>query len=122
MRKDCKIDYKTESSTKGNSVAGSSEDCIICDIEEHCSMNVVSVSTSDRFVGKEREGSNHSAQSAEIQAARPDEGEVNPILALQHINVDWLPESQRERLSTLILYSYSYFTNRPRKCNSYEYQ
>jgi hypothetical protein len=123
MRKDCEIDDEIVSSTTGNSIAGSSEDRVIRDIEEYCNANVMSVLTLDRCADKEREGSNHSAQSAKVQAARPDEGGVNPTLALQHINVeDGLSEFQRERLSTLLLRYREYFSRRPRKCTCYEYK
>jgi hypothetical protein len=80
------------------------EDHIVRDVEGKCGVSILSVAATDRVAGSERKGYYDTVRYAKAQATKPDESEVSPQLVLQPINIeDDLSESQKEKLSTLLL-------------------
>ena len=107
--KDCCIDDGNKSLSKCNSIACSNEDHIVHDVEGKC-VFILSVVATDRVTSNERKGYYNIAENAKAQATNPDERE------------DSLPESQKEKLSTLLHKYQAHFTKKPGKCNCFEYR
>jgi hypothetical protein len=85
--KDCDMDDGNESLGRFNSIACSSEDHTVRDVEGKCSVTIFSVAATDRVEGNERKGYCNTAQNAKAQATNPDEREVSSQLALRNINI-----------------------------------
>jgi len=82
--------------------------------EGKCGVSILSVVATDRVAGNERKGCYNTVQNAKAQATNPDEREVSSHLMLQKINIeDNLSESQKEKLSTLLLRYQAQFTIKP---------
>ena len=80
----------------------------------------MSVAATDRVTGNERKGYYNTVQNAKAQATNPDERELSSQLVLHNLNIeDTLSESQKEKLSTLLLKHQAYL---PGKCNCFEYR
>ena len=102
--KDCGIDDRIESLGKFNSIARSNEDHTVRDVEGKCGVSILSVAATDRVEGNERKGCYNTVRNAKAQATNPRERGVSSHLMLQKINIeDSLLESQKEKLSTLLL-------------------
>jgi hypothetical protein len=119
----CDVDDRNESSRKCNFVACSNEDLSARDVEGNCGVGILSVAATDRVAGNERKGCCNTVQNAKVQATNPDEREVSSQVVLRSINIeDSLSESQKEKLSTLLLRYQAHFTKKPGKCNCFEYR
>jgi hypothetical protein len=120
---DCSIDDGNESLNKCNSIACSDEDHIVCDGEGKCGVSILSVAVTDRVLGNERKEYYDTVGCVKAQAIKPDGSEVSPQVVFQNINIeDDLSESQKEKLSTILLKYQANFTKKPGKCNCFEYQ
>jgi len=121
--KDCGIDDGNESLDKFNSIARINEDHTVRDVGVKCGVSILSVAATDRVTGNERKGYYNTVQNAEAQATNPCEKEVSSHLMLQNIKIeDSLSESQKEKLSNLLLKYEVHFTKNPGKCNCFEYR
>jgi hypothetical protein len=99
---DCSMNDGNESLNKCNSIACSDEDHIVRDSEGECGVSILSVAATDRVVGNERKGYYDTVGC--VHATKPDGSEVSPQVVFQNINIeDDLSESQKEKLSTLLL-------------------
>ena len=77
----------------------------------------------DRVTSNERKVYYNTVQNAKAQATNPGEKEVSSHLMLQNIKIeDSLSESQKEKLSNLLIKYEVYFTKKPGKCNCFEYR
>jgi hypothetical protein len=120
--KDCSIDDGNKSLSKCNSIACSNKDHIVSD-EGECGVSILSVAATDRVAGNERKGYYDTVERAKAQATKPDECEVSPQVVFQNIKIEVdLSESQKEKLSTLLLKYQNNFTKKPGKCNCFEYR
>jgi hypothetical protein len=114
--KDCGVDDRNESSGKCNSIACSNEEHSACDVEGNCGVGILLVAATDRVAGNERKGYYNTVQNAKAQATIPDEREVSSQVVLRNINIeDSLCETQKEKLSTLLLKYQAHFTKKTRE-------
>jgi len=94
----------------------SNEDHIARDVEGKCGVSILSVASTDRVAGNEWKGCYNTVQNAKAQATNPSEREASSQLILQKINIeDSLSESQKEKLSTLLLKYQAHFRKKTRE-------